>query len=273
MQFEIKKRDRKQELYYPTEEFNIARDFAQRLYKEFGDFIKALILFGSTTTKPKLEKERDIDILVILDDVSVNLSDELTQTYRIVTEKILFHMPNSERLHVQSMRFTSFWEYIRAGDPVAINVLRYGVSLIDTGIFDPLQSLLDNGRIRPTLESVYTYFTMAPASVHRSKEHILSAMIDLYWASIDAAHAAVMAAGYIPPTPEHASDLLEEALVKKGYLKKRYAEIMRKNYKIFKQIVHREVKEVNGRDYDRYKKDTIDFVNAIKKYLETKAKL
>lgn len=270
MKFEVKKKRKKQQIYYPTEEFNIAREFAQRLYKEFGDFIKALILFGSATKKAKLSKERDIDILVILDDVSVNLSRDLTQTYRVITEKILFHMPDSERLHVQSMRFTSFWEYVRAGDPVAINILRYGIALIDTGFFDPLQALLDNGRIRPTLESVYTYFTMAPASVHRAKEHVLSAMIDLYWASIDAAHAALMSAGYIPPNPEHAAEMLEKTLVKKGHIKRKYANIMQRNYKIFKQIVHRDIKEIDGREYDKYKKDTIAFVTAIKKYLERK---
>lgn len=268
MDFRIEKRKRSVDIHYPKEEFDIARDFAARVYKEFSQFIKAMVLFGSATSKPKLAKEADIDVLIIIDDVTVNLSRELVQTYRIVVEKILVDMKDGERLHVQSMRLSSFWEYVRAGDPVAINVLRYGLALLDTGIFDPLQALLDNGRIRPTKESIYTYFTMAPASVSRSKEHILSAMVDLYWASVDAAHAALMCLGEIPPSPDHVADMLEQRMVSKGLLKRRYAKIMRENYNVFKQIVHRQVKEIEGREYDVFKARTIDFVNEMRKFIE-----
>lgn len=268
MEFRIEKRKRAVDIHYPKEQFDIARDFASRVYKEFGAFIKALILFGSTTKTPKMAKEADIDVLIIIDDVSVNLSRDLVQTYRIIVEKILTNMKDGERLHIQSMKLSSFWEYVRAGDPVAINVLRYGLALVDTGIFDPLQALLDNGRIRPTRESVYTYFTMAPASVSRSKEHILSAMVDLYWASVDAAHAALMCLGETPPSPDHVADMLDERMVRKGLLKSRYARIMRNNYNVFKQIIHRQVKEVEGKEYDHFKAETIDFVNEMRKFIE-----
>jgi len=269
MKFKIEKRERQTDVHFPQQEFDIAREFAKKVYQEFGTFVKAIILFGSTT-KGKLAKEGDIDILIIIDDVSINLSRELTQTYRIIIEKILSNMVNSERLHIQSMKFTSWWEYIRAGDPVAINILRYGMALVDTGVFDPLQSLLDNGRIRPTKEAIHTYFVMAPASVHRAKEHLLSAMVDLYWASIDAAHAALMSLGEIPPSPEHVADMLNIKMVKKGMLKKKYADIMRRNYITFKRIVHRHIREVNGSDYDKYKQDTTLFVNEMKKFLDKK---
>ncbi|MBL7101118.1 MAG: nucleotidyltransferase domain-containing protein [Nanoarchaeota archaeon] len=269
MKFKIEKKERQAELHFPEKEFNIAREFTKKVYQEFGTFIKALVLFGSTV-KGKLASEGDIDLLIIIDDVSVNLTRDLTQTYRIIIEKILADMPDSERLHIQSMKFTSWWEYIRAGDPVAINVLRYGVALIDTGVFDPLQALLDNGRIRPTKESIHTYFVMAPASLHKAKDHLLSAMVDLYWASIDAAHAALMSLGEIPPSPEHVADMLEKKMVKKGILKKRYADIMRRNYITFKKIIHRDIKEVDGADYDRYKRDTMMLVNEIKKFLDKK---
>lgn len=269
MEFKIEKRERKIELHFPEKEFNIAREFAKRVYQEFGTFVKALILFGSTM-KGRLAKEGDIDILIIIDDVSVNLTRELTQTYRVIIEKILADMPDSERLHIQSMKFSSWWEYVRAGDPVAINVLRYGISLVDTGIFDPLQALLDNGRIRPTKEAIHTYFVMAPASLYRAKDHLLSAMVDLYWAAVDAAHAALMALGEIPPNPEHVADMLEKKMVKKGLLKRKYADIMQKNYTTFKKIIHRDIKEVDGAEYDKYRKDTVIFVNEIKKFLDKK---
>jgi len=267
MQFKIEKRTRTTDIHFPEKEFNIAREFAKRVYQELGVFVKALILFGSTA-KGKLATQSDIDILIIIDDVSVNLTRDLTQTYRIIIEKVLADMPDGERLHIQSMKFTSWWEYVRAGDPVAINVLRYGMALVDTGIFDPLQALLDNGRIRPTKEAIHTYFVMAPASIYRAKDHLLNAMVDLYWASIDAAHSALMTLGEIPPSPEHVAELLEQKMVKKGLLKKKYADIMKRNYITFKRIIHRDIKEIDGKQYDEYKKDTIDFVNEIKNFLD-----
>jgi len=272
MDFKIDKRKRKSNLHYPEKEFELARKFSRKLYKEFGNFTKAVVLFGSTVQKPKLAKEADIDILVILDDVSINFSRELVQTYRIVVEKIIADLPEPRRLHVQSMKFSSFWEYVRSGDPVAINILRYGIALIDTGFFDPLQMLLDNGRIRPSHEAMYNYYVMAPASITRAKEHLLSATVDLYWAAVDAAHSALMSYGYIPPTPEHVADMLDTVLVKKGILSKKHSDIMRNNYKIFKNIVHRNIKEVEGKDYDKIKKQTSEFVNEIRKIIEKKKK-
>ena len=238
------------------------------MYDEFGTFISALILFGSAIKNPSNPK-RDIDILVVVDDVKIKFTRELVQTYRIITEKAIANV-DPKRLHVQSMKLTSFWEYVRAGDPVAINVLRYGVSLIDTGFFDPLQILLDQGRIRPSKESVYTYFTMAPVSLSRSNQHILAATVDLYWATIDAAHAALMSSGEIPPSPEHVADLMEIKLIKPNHVSKRYADIMRKMYSVYKKIIRREIQNISGKEYDKLRSESEDFVKEMKKYIEKK---
>lgn len=268
MEFDIEKRGKKIRSNYLEEDLETARKFAKIMYKEFGNFIQGLVLFGSAT-KVSHSREKDLDILVILDDVHIKFSKELVETYRIITEKAIAAV-DPRRLHVQSMKFTSFWEYIRAGDAVAINILRSGIALIDTGFFDPLQELLDQGRIRPSKEAVYTYFTMAPASLHRSQQHILTAMIDLYWAVIDSAHAALMSMGEIPPTPEHVADMLEKKLVANKEIRKEYADIMRKLYTTFKKIVHRETKEISGAEYDRYYRLATKFVSEMKRYIEKK---
>ena len=267
MIFDVEKRERDIKYEYPREEFEIARQFTKGIYQEFGDFVKAVILFGSVARDKKLANEADIDILIILDDVKIKFSKELVQTYRIILEKVVADV-EPKRLHIQSMKFTSFWEYVRAGDPVAINILRYGLALVDTGFFDPLQSLLDQGRIRPSKEAIYTYYTMAPASMYRSKQHLLTAMVDLYWAAIDSAHAALMHLGYIPPSPDHVADMLKQHLAKKGKIKMKHVKVMEDLYRIFKQITHRDIKEVNGSDYDRYRKRVIDFVDTMRKFIE-----
>ncbi len=266
MRFKIEKKIRRQ-IHYPTTELNIARSFAQKVYKELGPFVKGVILFGSVVSKPKGNK--DIDLLVILDDVTIRFTPEIVQTYRIIMEKIVAEVDRN-RLHVQSMKYTSFWEYVRVGDPVAINILRYGISLIDTGFFDPLQALLDQGRIRPSKEAIYTYFTMAPASLARSKQHILSATVDLYWAVIDSAHAALMKIGEVPPSPNHVADRMERTLIKKHLVTKKTANTMRLFYKLFKGIVHREILNITGKQYDMYKRKAEHFVKDMQKIVDMK---
>jgi uncharacterized protein (UPF0332 family) len=168
------------------------------------------------------------------------------------------------------MKFTSFWEYVRAGDPVATNILRYGVALIDTGFFDPLQSLLDQGKIRPSKESIATYYAMSPASLHRAKQHLLSAGVDLYWAVIDSAHAALMHTGHVPPSPDHVAEIMEKTIIKDGLVSKKSSTIMKEHYKLFKEITNRERNELSGKEYEDYKKKTIYFMKEMEKILRKK---
>ena len=266
MKFKINRYEKKFD--YPEEEMKVARIFAKRLYKEFGEFTKGIILFGSTIKKGKNPK--DIDILIVLDDVSVDFSPELVETYRIIIDKVVAQT-DKKRLHVQSMKFTSFWEYVRAGDPVAVNILRYGLALVDTGFFDPLQRLLDEGRIRPSPEAIYTYFTLAPASLERAEGHIYSSVMDLYWAAIEASHAALMHTGEVPPSPEHVAEMMKKKLVKEKHLSQKSAINMDALYKMFKKIVNKEIKTIKGSEYDKYKIMSEQVVNEVKKFLEHKS--
>jgi predicted nucleotidyltransferase len=248
-------------------DIDIARKFAERIYKEFGEFIKVVALFGSASKGNK--KAADIDVLIILDDVRVNLNDSLIQTYRIILQKIIADT-DPKRLHVQTMKFTSFWEYVRAGDPVATNILRYGLALIDTGVFDPLQALLEQGRIRPSEEAIATYFAMSPASQHRAKQHLLSAGVDLYWSVIDAAHAVLMYNGNVPPSPDHVAEIMEKTLVKDRRISKKSITTMREMYKLFKDITHRNKIEFTGKEYEIYKKKSEDFVKEMQDIVKKK---
>ncbi|MEA3430062.1 MAG: nucleotidyltransferase domain-containing protein [Nanoarchaeota archaeon] len=264
MKADIKRRKNPNLSKYNHDDLQIVRKFAKKVYDEFGDFIMGIILFGSTAKGGKGNLS-DIDVLLVLDDLNIQLSQEVVQTYRIITEKAI--IDTSKKLHVVSMKYTAFWEYIRNGDPVGINILRDGVPVVDTGFFAPLQELLRQGRIRPTLESIYTYFDRAPRSIVNSSWHVMQGTLDLYWAVIDAAHAALMRMGEIPASPNHVADMLDERLVKKKLLEPRYANIMRNFYKLSKMIMHRQVKEISGKAYDKYKKDATDFVNRMKKFI------
>tara|TARA_Y100000310_G_scaffold294203_1_gene324495 strand:+ start:8647 stop:9465 length:819 start_codon:yes stop_codon:yes gene_type:complete len=266
MKFPIKKRESKNISNFLYEDLKIARKFAKSMYQEFGPFISSMVLFGSAP-KNVANPKRDIDVMIVLDDTRIQFTQELVQTYRILLEKHIAKV-DPKRLHIQSMKLTAFWEYVRAGDPVAINILRSGVALIDTNVFNPLQALLEQGRIRPTDESVWTYYTLAPASLHRSKQHLLTAAVDLYWSAVDAAHAALMAAGEIPPSPDHVAEMLHEKLDAPHLVSRRSLRTMKELYALFKGIVHRDIKSISGKDYDKYRVKAEDFVKEMKEFIE-----
>ena len=144
MKVKIEKKQNPNLKRYNKEDVGIALRFASSVYKELGSYLKGIILFGSTSRKSS--SVGDIDVLLVLDDITIDITPEFTQTYRLVIEKLVGDV--STKLHITTLKYTSFWEYVRNGDPIAVNILRDGYPLIDTGFFEPLQALLYQGRIR-----------------------------------------------------------------------------------------------------------------------------
>ncbi len=266
MDFRIKERQHANIRNYSADDYKIAKKFADAMQNELGDFLKASVLFGSAARAEKTLYEKDIDVLMLVNDLTLVLSPEVVQAYRIITERVAADI--SQRLHITTMKLTNFWEYIRNGDPLAVNMLRDGVPLHDVGIFEPMQMLLYQGRIRPTKESIYVYFARAPATLINADWHILQATLDLYWAVVDAAHAALMKVGEVPPTPSHIAKMIHEKLVKKKLVSKRAADIMDFFYTLSKRITHREIQKVTGKQYDQYKEEAEDFVKEMRKVIE-----
>jgi predicted nucleotidyltransferase/uncharacterized protein (UPF0332 family) len=265
MQFKIAHRQNENLHKYPTEDFKIAGRFAHELKEELGKLLTSVVLFGSSARRNHTDNS-DIDVLVITDDVSFVIDEPLVETYRIIVENLI--VKNSPKLHITSMSLTSFWEHIRAGDPVVVNILRDGVGLLDFGFFEPMQKLLQQGRIRPSEESVWRYYGRSPRTLLNSRWHLLQATLDLYWAVIDSAHAALMRKNEIPPTPEHVADLLEKVFVKHRLLEAKYVDTMRKFYRLSKMITYREIKEVTGPEYEKLYLEADGFVKRMKLLIE-----
>jgi len=241
-------------------ERDIALDFAGKVYKKFEELVKSIILFGSSAKKVSTP-ESDIDIIVIIDDVSVKWDQELIAWYREELGKLIRLNPYNKSLHVNSVKLSTWWNDLFRGDPVIINVLRYGEVLIDHGgFFAPLQLLLKEGRIRSTPEAVYTLLQRAPNHMARTRASLLSAVDGLYWACIDSAHAALIAANVIPPSPEHIPGNLYENFVKTKMLKERYVEDYKKIHEIAKDIVHGKKIQISGEEIDFWIKRADEFV-------------
>ncbi len=265
MEFRIQKKENENKHRYPTGDLKIAQRFTLELKKELENFLMDVVLFGSSARKQSTAKS-DIDILIVTNDVSYAITEPLVEAYRIIIENLI--NKHSLKLHVTSMTFTSYWQQIKAGDPIIVNILRDGYSLLNSNFFNPLQQLLRLGMVRPSEESVWRYFGRSPRTLLNSRWHILQATLDLYWAVIDAAHAALMRKNEVPPTPDHVAEMLEKIYVKPKLLEKKYADTMRKFYKLSKMITHREIREIKGQDYDKYRKEADDFVKRMKKLIE-----
>ena len=265
MDFKIQKKENENIYQYPTEDLKLAQRFAQQLKIELADLLVAVIVFGSTARREETSKS-DIDLLVVSDDTRFHMTESLIEGYRIIVENLMAR--TSGKLHITSMTLTSFWEYTKAGDAVVVNILRDGVALIDTGFFEPLQQLLKQGRIRPSEESIWRYFGRSPKTLLNSRWHVLQATLDLYWAVIDAAHAALMRKNEIPPTPDHVAEMLNRIFVKHNLLEKKYVDTMNRFYHISKLITHREIKEISGPEYERYYQEADEFVRRMKRLID-----
>ena len=240
-------------------ETEIAMDFATKAYQKFNKIVKSIILFGSVA-KQQTSNGSDIDIIIVIDDASIKWDMELIAWYREELDKILKSNPYNKNIHINTVKLTTFWEDLMRGDPVIINVLRYGEELIDfAGFFTPLKSLLISGKIRSTPEAIYNSLQRAPVHILRSKVAELNAIEGLYWAMVDSSHAALIAAKILPPSPEHIGEYLTEHFVNKGMLNVKYIKWYKDLIYIHKQISHGKIKELKGVEVDIWQERTEEF--------------
>src|SRR3990172_10314536 len=246
-------------------ESEIATDFATKTYQKFDKIIKSIILFGSSAKQTSVTGS-DIDIIIVLDDVSIKWDEELIAWYREDLDKILRRNPYKQNLHINTVKLSTWWEDILRGDPVVLNVLRYGEAIIDmAGFFEPLKHLLITGKIKPTPEAIYTSLQRAPTHLLRSKVSELNAIEGLYWCMVDASHAALIAANEFPPSPEHIPGSLKTTFVDSGKLKMKYVVWYRDLLVLHKKIVHGEVKDLKGVEIDDWQQKTEDFLDTMAK--------
>lgn len=244
-------------------ERDIAMDFAAKVYKKFSEMIKSVVLFGSSSKKVSTPSS-DIDVIVIIDDVSIRWDLELVSWYREELGKVIKANPYRKSLHINTVKLSTWWDDLIRGDPVVINVVRYGDPLIDFGgFFSPLKVLLEQGKIKSTPEAVYTLLERAPTHLARTRASILAAIDGLYWAMVDSAHAALIAANVMPPSPEEITIILKEQFVDKGMLKMRYVEDYRDLHLLAKGIVHGEIVKVSGKEIDDWQVKTDEFVGVM----------
>jgi uncharacterized protein (UPF0332 family)/predicted nucleotidyltransferase len=249
-------------------ERDMAMDFASKVYREFDALIKSIVLFGSST-KVNVEDKHDVDIIIILDDISVKFDDELISWYRKHLAVLIDNNKYIKPLHVNSVKLSTWWQDLMRGDPIVVNVLRYGDALIDFGgFFNPLKIMLKEGRIKSTPEAIYTLLERAPTHLARARRATLAAVDGLYWSMVDSAHAALISADVMPPSPEKIGEFLEEYFVKEKLLNRKYVDYYKEIHAVAKEIVHGKKNEVSGQNLDDWFYKADDFLREMAKLVE-----
>lgn len=245
------------------DEAEIAMDFSIKVYRNFNKMIKSIVLFGSSTKKTSTAGS-DIDIIIIVDDVSINWDPKLITWYREELDRILRANPYKKGLHINTVKLSTWWEDLMRGDPVILNMLRFGESIIDFGgFFEPLKFLLLKGKIRATPEAIYTSLQRAPAHIQRSKFAELGSIEGLYWAMVDSAHAALIADGISPPSPEHIADELRKNFVNRKKLKSKYVQWYEELLKLHKEITHGIIHDLKGVEIDMHQERAEEFLEVM----------
>lgn len=247
---------------------DIARDFAVKVSQKFNKIVKSIVLFGSTIKQDR-QANSDIDVMILIDDASVKWDQELIAWYREELERILKSNPYNKNLHVNTVKLSTWWEDLMRGDPIVINVLRYGEAMIDlAGFFNPLKQLLIHGKIKSTPEAIYSCLQRAPLHITQSKVAELGAIEGLYWSMVDSAHAALIAANVLPPSPEHIPRDLDKSFVNSGKLNKRYIKWFIDLMDLHKKIEHREISDLKGVEIDKWQERTEDFMITMVKLVD-----
>lgn len=268
---EKKTKDKVTEKEFPSlklkDEQDIAYDFATKVYEKFGKIIKSIVLFGSTT-KGKAVKGSDIDIIILLDDCSVQWDAELIAWYREELGKLIRENPYRKSLHINSVRLSTWWQEMMRGEPVILNIIRWGQPLIDFGgFFTPLKVLLAQGKLKATPEAIYVILQRAPLHMARTKAALLNTIEGLYWAMVDSSHAALIAAKRMPPSPEHIAELLNSTFVIPKILDSKYVGWYRELYTLAHEILHGTRTEVSGKEIEEWQKKTDLFVREMAKII------
>jgi len=244
-------------------EHDIALDFANKVYKRFDKLIKSVILFGSVVKKSNTSSS-DIDIILLLDDASVQFDQELIAWYREELGKVISVNPYKKELHINTIKLTTWWNDLLRGDPIILNIIRYGEDILDFGgFFRPLKILLQEGKIRATPEAIYNALQRAPMHLANSKRAELGAIEGVYWAMVESAQALLIAAKINAPSPEHIPLLLKQHFTEKKMLEEKYIVWYSEIYRLYKGISHGEIQDIKGQNIDEWQDRADEFIRKI----------
>ncbi len=249
-------------------DFELIYQFAKELTQKFSGFVHGIILFGSRA-REKSEEGSDIDLLILVDDVVTPVTQEIISAYRLGVGEILAKLNATDRIHVTTLGISDWFDAVRHADPVAVNVLRDGKAIVDTGFFEPLKRLLMLGRIRPSKEAIDAHLNRAKALLNATNIHLLAAIDDLYWACIDAADALLMHLDIPVPSPKDIVEVFKNELPKKIKVDDEHIQTLDEIIKVMKSIAKREKTTATAEELEKYKEKVRKFIEFVENSMKS----
>jgi len=235
--------------------------FMNEIRKRFGEIVKSVLIFGSAA-RGDIKPSSDADVWVILDDTALKTSIDLNR----IKEEILIVAENLKDLHVQITYLTEFWQWVRIGSPELVNFLRYGLVLYDTGFVKPVQRMLQLGLLPPSEEVIRLKTKASEIRLEKIKGDLKSMIFDLRYCASDIIQAVVMHYYKTQPDPKEIPKYLEK-MVEEGKVEKEFLEKWKEIDKLWKDIDHQIVKEVNGEYLQKALTLTQEIIERFKKLL------
>lgn len=233
---------------------NIAR-------KQYGNVIKSVLIFGSAA-RGKMKKTSDVDVWVVLDDTATKGSADLNK----ITSHLYLIAHELKDLHIQTTMLTEFWQWVKVGSPELVNFLRYSLPIYDTGFIKPVKRMLEMGLIPPSEETIKLKSRAAHARLSKIKLDVKSMVFELRYSATDSIQAVVMHYYKAQPDqkgiPEYLEKLIKEKKLEKEYLKK-----FNDLNKLWKDIDHGKVKEIDGKYLQKAIELASDIVERMNKLL------
>ena len=236
-----------------------AQEFSDKLVDKLGDKVKVVAVWGSVA-KGEHGHDSDIDTLVVLDDTKLekDVPDDAKQKIRKKVTSLA--KETDDRITIQYFPFlTDFWDSLRKGEPLAIEAVRNGEPVYDTGIFMPAKRLLQRGRISGTQESVRKRLRTGAAGYKKAEQTVKSSIPHkLEQAMASAGQAPIMLAGKNPPAKENVPNVLEDMFVD-DMLEQEYVEMAQDIYD-FGDLGEKNPEDVTGKAVDEHLEKTDKFI-------------
>ena len=241
------------------------QEFSDELNDKLGDKVIVVAVWGSV---PKGEHgyESDIDTLVILDDTKLE-NDVPKDAKKKIRKKVTqLAKDTDERITIQYFPFlTEFWDALRKGEPLAIEAVRNGEAVYDTGVFMPAKRLLERGKISGTRESVRKRLKASAAGYKKAEKQVRSSTPHkLEQAMASAGQAPIMLSGQNPPAKEDVPDTLEDMFVEEGLLEEEYVEMARDLHE-FGNKGEKHADEVTGEEVEEHLNKMDEFIKRMQK--------
>jgi predicted nucleotidyltransferase len=244
--------------------------YASSVVAKFGRYIKSMAIFGSFATKVKRRRTSDIDVAIVVDDTDVRRMTRPELKEKLFQRLCEMAFPISKRIHPQPYLLTEFWEYLREGNPVLLDIMRTAIPIYDTGFFLPVQMLMKAGAIKPSKEAIDKHIFVSGELLKLVRDTLTHKLTyDLEQAVVSSSQAVLMELGYRPPAPNEVPKFVREVLVEKEkVIERKYADYVEQIIEMYKDIEHKRKRKMSGRELDKYYQMTQEYVERMKRILK-----